>query len=73
VSGATPFVRHLGGGLVSHGGPLSLRDARALAAGLRGRLAQIEEAIHAAEQWRRAAGWRDCDAADAWPFGSTGD
>jgi hypothetical protein len=46
---------------------VSLREARALAASLRDRLEEIETAICAAEQWRRAAGWDDCDAADRPP------
>ncbi len=62
------IVRHLGGGLATEAGPVSLADARALAATLRGRLAEIEAAIGAAEQWRRAAGWSDCDAADRPPL-----
>ncbi len=57
-------VRHIGGGLATIDGPLSLGEARVLAAALRGRLAQIETAIAEAEAWRRAAGWRDVDAAD---------
>jgi hypothetical protein len=61
---ATVTVQHLGGGLSTREGPLSLAEARALAAALRRRLAEIESAISAAEQWRRAAGWRDFDAAD---------
>jgi len=62
------IVRHCGGGLRTAAGPVSLSEARALAARVRESLAQIEREIGAAEQWRRAAGWHDCDAADAPPL-----
>ncbi len=63
--GQPMILRHTGGGLSTAAGPVSLREAHALAASLRARLDEIETAILAAEQWRRAAGWRDLDAADA--------
>jgi hypothetical protein len=60
-------VRHIGGGLVSEAGPLTLAEGRALARILRGRLHELEAALAAASQWRSAAGWGVPDAADQWP------
>ncbi|HEX4740852.1 MAG TPA: hypothetical protein VH353_05945 [Caulobacteraceae bacterium] len=57
-------VRHLGGGLLSEAGPLTLNQGRALADLLRERLIEVEVALAAAEAWRRAAGWRDPEQAD---------
>lgn len=57
-------VRHLGGGLLSEAGPLTLSEGRALADLLRERLIEVEAALVAAEAWRRAAGWRDPEQAD---------
>lgn len=57
-------VRHLGGGLLSEAGPLTLNQGRALADLLRERLIEVEAALAAAEAWRRAAGWRDPEQAD---------
>lgn len=58
-------VRHLGGGLLSNAGPLTLSQGRALADLLRERLIEVETAVAAAEAWRRAAGWRDPERADS--------
>ncbi len=77
-----PF-RHIGGALIADHGPLTLAQARGLAAFYREEAAQaaergspegvrvcqrravaLAESIRAAETWRRAAGWRDPDAAD---------
>ena len=57
-------VQHVGGGLLSESGPLTLRQGRVLADLLRERLIEVEAALAAAEAWRRAAGWRDPEQAD---------
>jgi hypothetical protein len=54
----------VGGGLLSDAGPLTLRQAHALADFLREHLIEVEAALAAAEAWRRAAGWREPDHAD---------
>lgn len=64
MSGEPPLVRHIGGGLITGLGPLTLAQARDLRERLRGRLARLEAEIGAAERWRRAAGWREPDGAD---------
>jgi hypothetical protein len=57
-------IQHLGGGLLSDAGPITLGQGRALADLLRERLIEVEAALAAAEAWRRAAGWRDPEQAD---------
>ncbi len=58
------ILHHLGGGLSTAAGPISLRRTRALAMHARAALATMDRAIAEAEQWRRAAGWSDPELAD---------